>query len=141
MCFFFFSLPASLSHAPFLPSFILCFSCLFLFFSPPELPFNEYYEYYGPDFNLHIQPDPTMANKNTKKDLETTKQAVDAILRDMQGAPSVQFHSRPRDVDMEEPEGDPDVRMSERDKDLAVRNPTEHYNGDKDQDASTSSTK
>jgi len=34
-----------------------------------ELPFNDYYEYYGPDFSLHITPS-NMENQNTLKYLE-----------------------------------------------------------------------
>ena len=31
---------------------------------PNELPYNDYFEYYGPDFKLHISPS-NMANQNT----------------------------------------------------------------------------
>ena len=36
---------------------------------PDELPFNEYFEYYGPDYRLHIQPS-NMENFNSHKYLE-----------------------------------------------------------------------
>ncbi len=38
-------------------------------FFPPELPYNDFYEYYGPDFQLHIQPS-NMENTNSPKHLE-----------------------------------------------------------------------
>ncbi len=34
-----------------------------------ELPYNEYYEYFGPDYQLHITPS-NMENLNTPKYLE-----------------------------------------------------------------------
>lgn len=39
---------------------------------PNELPFNDYFEYYGPDFQLHIQPS-NMENLNTQEYLERHK--------------------------------------------------------------------
>ncbi len=33
---------------------------------PNEIPFNDYYEYYAPDFELHLTPEP-MDNLNTKE--------------------------------------------------------------------------
>ncbi|XP_074589132.1 histone deacetylase 6-like isoform X2 [Curcuma longa] len=48
-----------------------------------KLPYNEYYEYFGPDYNLHIQPR-SMENKNSSKELEnirrdTSKQSFDVV--------------------------------------------------------------
>nr|DAD34475.1 TPA_asm: hypothetical protein HUJ06_005115 [Nelumbo nucifera] len=34
-----------------------------------KLPYNEYYEYFGPDYTLHIEPS-NMENQNSPKDLE-----------------------------------------------------------------------
>lgn len=34
--------------------------------APAELPYNDYYDYYGPDFTLHITPS-NMENLNTDK--------------------------------------------------------------------------
>lgn len=34
-----------------------------------KLPYNDYYEYFGPDYNLHINPEP-MENLNPPEDLE-----------------------------------------------------------------------
>jgi hypothetical protein len=33
---------------------------------PDNLPPNEYYEYYGPDYKLHIPTDPSKTNKNQR---------------------------------------------------------------------------
>lgn len=38
-----------------------------------ELPFNDFFEYFGPDFKLHIEPDKKMMNQNTHKRLEKIK--------------------------------------------------------------------
>lgn len=37
-----------------------------------KLPYNDYYEYFGPDYNLHIQPR-TMENKIFPKELENIR--------------------------------------------------------------------
>ncbi|XP_008485810.1 histone deacetylase Rpd3-like, partial [Diaphorina citri] len=37
-----------------------------------ELPYNDYFEYFGPDFKLHISPS-NMANQNTPEYLEKIK--------------------------------------------------------------------
>ena len=34
-----------------------------------KLPYNEYFEYFGPDYTLHVEPGP-MENLNTPKDME-----------------------------------------------------------------------
>ena len=34
-----------------------------------KLPYNEYFEYFGPDYTLHVDPGP-MENLNTPKDME-----------------------------------------------------------------------
>lgn len=39
-----------------------------------ELPYNDYFEYFGPDFKLHISPS-NMANQNTPEYLEKIKYA------------------------------------------------------------------
>ena len=47
-------------------------SRLLLFDASAEIPYNEFYEYYGPDFNLHITPS-NMENLNTQRYLEKNK--------------------------------------------------------------------
>ena len=39
-----------------------------------ELPYNDYFEYFGPDFKLHISPS-NMTNQNTNDYLEKIKWA------------------------------------------------------------------
>ena len=37
-----------------------------------ELPYNDYFEYYGPEFKLHITPS-NMTNHNTNEYLDKVK--------------------------------------------------------------------
>jgi len=48
-------------------------NCLFEFVS--ELPYNDYFEYFGPDFKLHISPS-NMTNQNTAEYLEKIKSVL-----------------------------------------------------------------
>lgn len=52
------------------------------------MPNNEYYEYYGPDYDLDVKAS-NMTDHNTPKYLEKLKQNVFEILRDKDAAPSV----------------------------------------------------
>ena len=78
----------------------------------PELPFNDYFEYYGPDFVLDV-PSNNMDNLNTRQYLEKTKNVILQNLRNMPHAPSVQMQEVPRDNynDMDEDEQDPEDRL------------------------------
>ena len=42
---------------------------------PPELPYNDYFEYYGPDFKLHISPT-NMSNQNAPDYLNKIKYVI-----------------------------------------------------------------
>lgn len=46
--------------------------CSFPSHFPSELPYNDYFEYFGPDFKLHISPS-NMTNQNTNEYLEKIK--------------------------------------------------------------------
>ncbi|KAH7686196.1 Histone deacetylase family protein [Dioscorea alata] len=63
-----------------------------------KLPYNEYYEYFGPDYTLHIEPKKT-ANKNSARFLEALKNTLLERITKKQHAPSVQFQERPPDTD------------------------------------------
>jgi len=102
-----------------------------------EIPYNEYYEYYGPDFNLHITPS-NMENHNTKKYMEDTKIELFECLSSLP-KPSVQIKQMPRYLggDQKESsvkESNPDVRISTREADKMVMDEREFYEDDKDQD-------
>uniref|UniRef100_A0A914NWY6 Histone deacetylase n=1 Tax=Meloidogyne incognita TaxID=6306 RepID=A0A914NWY6_MELIC len=55
-----------------------------------ELPYNDYFEYYGPDFKLHIPPS-NMTNHNTVEYLDKVKEKIFESLRQIPHAPGVQI--------------------------------------------------
>uniref|UniRef100_A0A8C9U502 Histone deacetylase 1 n=2 Tax=Scleropages formosus TaxID=113540 RepID=A0A8C9U502_SCLFO len=90
---------------------------------PNELPYNDYFEYFGPDFKLHISPS-NMTNQNTNDYLEKIKQRLFENLRMLPHAPGVQMQAIPEDAVQEdsgdEEEEDPDKRISIRAHDKRI---------------------
>ncbi|KAK5149436.1 hypothetical protein LTR04_007064 [Oleoguttula sp. CCFEE 6159] len=90
----------------------------------PELPYNEYYEYFGPDYELDVRPS-NRDNANSPEYLAKIKNQVIENLRRTAFAPSVQMTDVPRspfgladdndDIldDLDEDEH-PDSRMTQR---------------------------
>ncbi|KAF9932381.1 histone deacetylase [Modicella reniformis] len=78
----------------------------------PDMPFNDYYEYFGPDYKLDVKPS-NMDNANTIEYLEKIKQQVFENLARSKGAPSVQMQPVPRDLDLSDDEDldDPEKRV------------------------------
>ncbi|KAK3241677.1 hypothetical protein CYMTET_48582 [Cymbomonas tetramitiformis] len=76
-----------------------------------KMPTNPYYEYYGPDFRLHIQPS-NMENQNSKEYLDKVRCKMLENLRHLDPVPSVQMHETAPDAVLpeEEEEEDPDER-------------------------------
>jgi histone deacetylase 1/2 len=112
---------------------------------PNELPVNDYYPYYGPDFTLCIPPS-NMENLNTTEYLEGKKVQLFEQLRKVSPT-SVQIQTgqpgtaqTPRDDEEmgdgeeEGKEPDPDARETEAELDARVDATTELYDGEKDQD-------
>ena len=69
----------------------------------PYLPYNEYYEYYGPDYELDVRPS-NMDNANTAEYLEKIKnQVIDNIRRTMHkpSAPMTDIPQDPQGMDDE----------------------------------------
>ena len=94
-----------------------------------ELPYNDYYEYYGPDYRLHI-PLSQMENLNLPDNLEKLKQKVFDHIKQWQPAPNVQMHHPPSDFpdhmdDADEDADDPDQRASQKAQDASVEHPAE----------------
>jgi histone deacetylase 1/2 len=63
---------------------------------PNELPYNDFYEYYSPDFKLHLNEN-NMENLNKKDYLDNITSRILQNLKNIQGAPSVQMHPVPPD--------------------------------------------
>ncbi|XP_015783714.2 histone deacetylase 2-like [Tetranychus urticae] len=84
---------------------------------PNELPYNDYFEYFGPDFKLHISPS-NMANQNSPEYLEKIKTRLYENLRMLPHAPGVQQTVIPEDAinddSEDEDKQDPDERISIR---------------------------
>ena len=85
-----------------------------------KLPFNDYYEYFGPEFRLHYTPS-NMENQNTYDFTERIRQSLLCSLDNIPISPSVAFHSRPPEAPRVDPtkkaqEANPDVRFKEEEK-------------------------
>eukprot|EP00871_Galdieria_phlegrea_P002355 jgi/Galph1/311/GphlegSOOS_G5047.1 len=61
---------------------------------PENIPYNEYLEYYGPEYRIHIHPS-NMENRNSREYLETIKAKVFENLRHLPAVPSVQLQDIP----------------------------------------------
>ncbi|OAA47942.1 histone deacetylase RpdA/Rpd3 [Metarhizium rileyi] len=108
------------------------------------LPYNEYYEYYAPDFELNVRAS-NMENSNSREYLDKITAAVIDNLRQTGPAPSVQMQDVPRKpfggmTDEEEAELDDldddenkDVRMTEHRWDKHVENGAEFEPSDDDE--------
>lgn len=66
-----------------------------------KMPQHEYYEYFGPDYALHVAPS-NMENKNSRQLLDEIKIKLLDNLSKLQHAPSVQFQERPPDTEIPE---------------------------------------
>jgi len=88
-----------------------------------ELPYNDYFEYFGPDFKLHISPS-NMSNQNTAEYLEKIKNRLFENLRMLPHAPGVQVQAIPEDAVNDESDDedkiDKDERLPQSDKDKRI---------------------
>ncbi|KAL1779838.1 histone deacetylase 1 [Sigmodon hispidus] len=102
---------------------------------PNELPHNDYFEYFGPDFKLHISPS-NMTNQNTNEYLEKIKQRLFENLRMLPHAPGVQKQATPEDAIPEESgdedEEDPHKRFSICSSDKCIACEEEFSNSDEE---------
>jgi len=62
-----------------------------------DIPYNEFINYYGPQFNLKFGIDKSLKNLNRTRDLEDLVQRVLQNIQRIPIAPSVQIHARPAD--------------------------------------------
>lgn len=84
-----------------------------------ELPYNDYFEYYGPDFKLHISPS-NMANQNTPEYLDKIKTRLFENLRMLPHAPGVQMQDIAEDAIKEESD-DEDDKKNNPDERISIR--------------------
>lgn len=96
---------------------------------PNELPYNDYFEYFGPDFKLHISPS-NMSNQNSEEYLEKIKTRLCENLRMLPHAPGVQAQTIPDDAIAEEEEDEdknnPDERVSIRASEKRIQRDNEY---------------
>ncbi|KAH7034670.1 uncharacterized protein B0I36DRAFT_381557 [Microdochium trichocladiopsis] len=106
-----------------------------------QLPFNEYYDYYGPDYALDVRAS-NMENANSTEYLEKIKNQLIDNLRRTAHVPSVQMQDVPRQSlgamsdeddaeldDMDEDENK-DVRMTQRQWEQRVERDNEYEDSD-----------
>ncbi|OTA68456.1 histone deacetylase RPD3 [Hypoxylon sp. EC38] len=108
------------------------------------LPFNEYYDYYGPDFTLDVRAS-NMENANSPEYLEKIKNQLIENLRRTAHVPSVQMQDVPRHSlgamsDEEEAELDDldedenkDVRMTQRQWEQRIERDNEYEESDNEE--------
>lgn len=95
---------------------------------PVELPFNEYYEYFGPDYRMEVRSS-NMINANSPEYLNKVLSQVLQNIERTQFAPSVQMQPVPRDIDTEDMDDDSEQAketsggtQEERDRHVAIVN-------------------
>ncbi|RID58955.1 hypothetical protein BRARA_F02210 [Brassica rapa] len=89
----------------------------------------RYFEYFGPDYTLHVEPGP-MENLNTPKDMERIRNTLLEQLSGLIHAPSVPFqHTPPVNRVLDEPEEDLEKRPKPR-----IWSGTANYESDSDDD-------
>ena len=62
------------------------------------LPYNDYFEYYGPDYRLHM-PVSNMENLNSKEYLQHVKAQLFSVLDDVEPVPGVQVKTSENAMD------------------------------------------
>merc|ERR1719348_1507812 len=81
---------------------------------PNELPYNDYFEYFGPDFKLHIAPS-NMANQNTSEYVDKIRSRLLENLRMLPHAPGVQMADIPEDgVDINKDDEKEDIEDKDK---------------------------
>jgi histone deacetylase 1/2 len=107
----------------------------------PQLPFNDYYEYFAPDYELNVLPS-NMDNANSAEYLRRVTEEVVTNLRQT-GTPSVQMQDVPRaplgdamDSDAEDEADDmdadanPDTKLTQREADKRIARDDEFYDSE-----------
>ncbi|KAJ1759821.1 histone deacetylase (class I) Clr6 [Coemansia sp. RSA 1807] len=106
----------------------------------PVLPYNDYYDFYGPEFRLDV-PASNMENMNTREYLAQILERVGEQLRSVPHAPSAQMHEVPRDwpedsdneIDDAEMDAAGEAKMTRRQREARVVPHAEAYDTDTDE--------
>jgi histone deacetylase 1/2 len=93
-----------------------------------DLPYNDYFEYFGPDYRLHL-PVSNMENLNSPEYLEKTKIQLFEILGEIESVPGVpiqtgqvQSQLNPRSISMEVDEPDIEEELNDKHPDRRITN-------------------
>ncbi|RAL00584.1 histone deacetylase RPD3 [Aspergillus ibericus CBS 121593] len=81
-----------------------------------DLPYNDYYEYFAPDYELDVRPS-NMDNANTKEYLDKIRTQVVENLKRTAFAPSVQMTDVPREPLVEGMDDEADAILDDLDED------------------------
>jgi len=110
---------------------------------PNDLPYNDYFEYYGPDFKLHISPS-NMPNQNATEYLDKIKTKLFENLRLLPHAPGVQMQAVPDDImNVDEADAEaldaaedrePDKRNSQISRDKRIANDQDYSDSEEEDD-------
>lgn len=102
-----------------------------------NLPFNEYIQYFGPEYKLDVPPT-SMENQNSREYIEGLKARVIDNLRSLPSAPSVQMQEVPRSLNIasielsDDEDSDLDERISRKLRDAHVERYGDELSGDED---------
>ncbi|SPO22326.1 histone deacetylase [Ustilago trichophora] len=103
-----------------------------------DLPFNDYIQYFGPEYKLEVPPT-SMDNLNTREYLDNLRTKIIDNLRNLPSAPGVQMQETPRTTlnpaDVEASDGedsDLDERISQRLRDSHVQRWDDELSGDEE---------
>ncbi|KAL2814536.1 hypothetical protein BDW59DRAFT_154336 [Aspergillus cavernicola] len=81
-----------------------------------DLPYNDYYEYFAPDYELDVRPS-NMDNANTKEYLDKIRTQVVENLKRTAFAPSVQMTDVPRDPLLDGMDDEAEAMLDDLDED------------------------
>lgn len=84
-----------------------------VFYINSALPFNDYFQYFGPDYRLEV-PANNMENMNSKEYLQKMTSKILENLKNIDFAPSVQMHQVPHEMYSSEDEDDTNENKEER---------------------------
>uniref|UniRef100_A0A8R1HVV3 Histone deacetylase n=1 Tax=Caenorhabditis japonica TaxID=281687 RepID=A0A8R1HVV3_CAEJA len=115
-----------------------------------DLPVNDYFEYFIPDYKLHIKPLASLTNQNTPEFVDQTIVSLLENLKNLEIAPSVQMHPlattsdeivKTFDERLIRDHADDDVRNSQFDQDVRVEDGAEFYDEFEPESKNTHSNK
>lgn len=86
----------------------------------PDLPYNEYYEYFAPDFELDVRSS-NMDNANSEEYLSKIRTSVIENLKRTQHSPSVQMQDVPGNIEGMDDEADAELDDLDEDENKDVR--------------------